>query len=333
MYFVYFSFSSLSLSYCTLIDNTCILKASAERAPTQLPSFSRKIAGSDQTRPSPGPSAAGGGSIYARQMADLQSKLQAAEELVAARPAEAIPALKDVVVGPHPNDAESLKVKEKALDVLASALLTQHDAGGLRALLTDLRPLFAAIPKAKTAKIVRTVIDSIAKVPESTKLLVSAPPSPRVDPCLPPTPPAPLTSSAPLWAPRRAAGGVQRAIRVGHLREAHLPAAAHRPAPGGALPGHPRLPGRAGADRHAAHRGEAAGRQAAAGGDPPAGEQDAQRAAQPAQVAGRADRGAHRRQRHLHPALAPGRHRHPVGHAARRGEGLQDRLLLLLRGL
>ena len=50
--------------------------------------------------------------------------------------------------------------------------MKQADAPGLRALLTDLRPLFAAVPKAKTAKIVRTVIDSIAKVPNSTQLQV-----------------------------------------------------------------------------------------------------------------------------------------------------------------
>ena len=39
-------------------------------------------------------------------------------------------------------------------------------------LLTELRPLFAVIPKAKTAKIVRTIIETIAKVPNSAQLQV-----------------------------------------------------------------------------------------------------------------------------------------------------------------
>jgi len=42
----------------------------------------------------------------------------------------------------------------------------------LRTLLTELRSLFALIPKAKTAKIVRTVVDTIAKVPNSTAVQV-----------------------------------------------------------------------------------------------------------------------------------------------------------------
>ena len=37
-------------------------------------------------------------------------------------------------------------------------------------MLTELRTFFASIPKAKTAKLVRAVIDSIAKVPNTTEL-------------------------------------------------------------------------------------------------------------------------------------------------------------------
>jgi 26S proteasome regulatory subunit N6 len=42
----------------------------------------------------------------------------------------------------------------------------------LRGLLTELRPLFGAIPKAKTAKLVRGLIEAISKVPDSTQLQV-----------------------------------------------------------------------------------------------------------------------------------------------------------------
>ena len=107
--------------------------------------------------------------------ADLLQRVQAAEAAAAADPAAAAAQLKEVVAGSSsPNDADSLKVKEAALATLTALLVRLGDAAALRALLTDLRPLFAAIPKAKTAKIVRTVIDSIAKVPNSTQLLVSA---------------------------------------------------------------------------------------------------------------------------------------------------------------
>ena len=107
-------------------------------------------------------------------MADaLARQVQEAEEAAASNPAAAVAGLREAVTGPHPNDAESLKVKEAALQKLTDLLVKQQDAAALRSLLADLRPLFAAIPKAKTAKIVRTVIDSIAKVPNSTQLLVS----------------------------------------------------------------------------------------------------------------------------------------------------------------
>lgn len=71
-------------------------------------------------------------------------------------------------------DAESVKAKEAAIGRLTELLVKQQDAAGLAALLTELRPLFNAIPKAKTAKLVRTVIDSIARVPGSTQLQVRA---------------------------------------------------------------------------------------------------------------------------------------------------------------
>ena len=101
--------------------------------------------------------------------AALQAKLQEAE---AAPPAQAVSLLREVVTDAGANDAEALKVKEAALGRLADALVKAGDAAALRSLLYDLRGLFAVIPKAKTAKIVRTIIDSIAKVPGSTQLLV-----------------------------------------------------------------------------------------------------------------------------------------------------------------
>ncbi|EFN51744.1 hypothetical protein CHLNCDRAFT_56351 [Chlorella variabilis] len=102
----------------------------------------------------------------------LAAKVQAAEEAAATSSGAAVESLREVVVGPHPNDAECLKVKEAALQKLTDLLVKQGSAPALRNLLTQLRPLFAAIPKAKTAKIVRTIVDSIAKVPNSNELLL-----------------------------------------------------------------------------------------------------------------------------------------------------------------
>lgn len=102
----------------------------------------------------------------------LKQKLQAATEAIDTQPSNAVAQLRDILLGSYPNDAESLKVKENALDLLASTLVKQQDTSGLRALLTDLRPWFSVIPKAKTAKTVRTIIESIGKIPNSTQILV-----------------------------------------------------------------------------------------------------------------------------------------------------------------
>ena len=104
--------------------------------------------------------------------ATLQDRFVATAEVQDARPGEAITELRDIVLGEHPNDAESIKVKEQAIQRLADIHVKQKDAQALRQLLSDLRPVFSVIPKAKTAKIVRTIIETIAKVPDSTALQV-----------------------------------------------------------------------------------------------------------------------------------------------------------------
>ena len=102
----------------------------------------------------------------------LQQKLQAASDLIETQPANAVAQFREILLGSYPNDAENLKVKESALEMLSATLVKQGDMTGLRTLLTDLRPWFNVIPKAKTAKIVRTIIESIGKVPNSTQILV-----------------------------------------------------------------------------------------------------------------------------------------------------------------
>jgi len=48
----------------------------------------------------------------------------------------------------------------------------QKDAAAIDALLKELRPLFGDISKAKAAKLVRTLIDTVAQVPNSLDLQV-----------------------------------------------------------------------------------------------------------------------------------------------------------------
>jgi 26S proteasome regulatory subunit N6 len=98
----------------------------------------------------------------------LASQLDAIDDASPAAAEE----LRELLTGSGPNDADSVKVKEAALTRLCNLLVKTEDAEALSALLVDLRPLFTSIPKAKTAKIVRTVIDAIARVPGSTQRLV-----------------------------------------------------------------------------------------------------------------------------------------------------------------
>lgn len=100
-----------------------------------------------------------------------QAALDAATKLEDLPAREA--ALRSVVFAEGGADAETVKNKEAAVTALSDALTQQGKAAALAQLLQDLRGFFAVVPKAKTAKIVRTVIDQIAKVPDSTELQVS----------------------------------------------------------------------------------------------------------------------------------------------------------------
>mmetsp|Transcript_10959 Transcript_10959/g.33617 ORF Transcript_10959/g.33617 Transcript_10959/m.33617 type:complete len:427 (-) Transcript_10959:1225-2505(-) len=65
------------------------------------------------------------------------------------------------------------KIQEQAINGLISLLVKQEKAESLCDLSKNLRPFFTKIPKAKTAKIVRTLIDSVAKIPNTSDLQVA----------------------------------------------------------------------------------------------------------------------------------------------------------------
>ncbi|AES73829.1 26S proteasome non-ATPase regulatory subunit-like protein [Medicago truncatula] len=68
---------------------------------------------------------------------------------------------------------EALRMKEQAITNLTDLLRQENRGEDLRSLLTSLRPFFSLIPKAKTAKIVRGIIDSVAKIPGTSDLQIS----------------------------------------------------------------------------------------------------------------------------------------------------------------
>lgn len=87
-------------------------------------------------------------------------------------PSKAISMLRDILYHPS-STSEVLRIKEQAITSLADLLSQEKRAAELRSLLTDLRPYFNLIPKAKTAKIVRGIIDAVAKIPGTSDLQIS----------------------------------------------------------------------------------------------------------------------------------------------------------------
>jgi len=65
---------------------------------------------------------------------------------------------------------EVLKAKETAIYELGALYARRHEGDKVAQLIASLRPFFATIPKARTAKVVRTLIDQVAKIPDSMAL-------------------------------------------------------------------------------------------------------------------------------------------------------------------
>lgn len=90
----------------------------------------------------------------------------------ASNPSDAISMLYRVLDDPS-SSSEALRVKEVAITELSDLLRQENRAQDLCNLLTQLRPFFSLIPKAKTAKIVRGIIDAVAKIPGTSELQIA----------------------------------------------------------------------------------------------------------------------------------------------------------------
>uniref|UniRef100_A0A2P2LV22 Uncharacterized protein MANES_01G032500 n=1 Tax=Rhizophora mucronata TaxID=61149 RepID=A0A2P2LV22_RHIMU len=94
------------------------------------------------------------------------------QALEAKDPSAAVSILYCMLENPS-SSPEALRIKEQAITNLSDLLRQENRAEDLRGLLTQLRPFFALIPKAKTAKIVRGIIDSVAKIPGTSDLQIA----------------------------------------------------------------------------------------------------------------------------------------------------------------
>lgn len=103
----------------------------------------------------------------------LDEQLNDAKALIDSDPKKAEQQLRKLVFEVAGTDVETTRVKEQAISALSDAYVKLQDAKSLADLLSQLREFFGAIPKAKTAKIVRGIIDQIAKIPDSTQLQVT----------------------------------------------------------------------------------------------------------------------------------------------------------------
>ncbi|GLT59588.1 hypothetical protein SLA2020_324000 [Shorea laevis] len=95
-----------------------------------------------------------------------------AQALEAKNTNEAISILYRVLDNPS-SSPEALRIKEQAITNLSDLLRQENRAEDLRTLLTQLRPFFSLIPKAKTAKIVKGIVDCVAKIPGTSDLQIA----------------------------------------------------------------------------------------------------------------------------------------------------------------
>lgn len=94
----------------------------------------------------------------------FEALLEKAKDMETTSPDNALQAYKDIIFNKQDIEDPTAKSREQAIYSLGEFMVTQKKAQDLCNLATDLRPVFIDLPKAKTAKIVRVLIDLLAKI-------------------------------------------------------------------------------------------------------------------------------------------------------------------------
>jgi len=96
--------------------------------------------------------------------------LEKARDLETTNPGNAVQAYKDIIFKKSDIDDPTARGREKAIYALGDFFVKKKMAKELTDLSNDLRPMFADLPKAKTAKIVRALVDLLSKIDGSLSL-------------------------------------------------------------------------------------------------------------------------------------------------------------------
>lgn len=105
-------------------------------------------------------------------LAEFNADFDHAQEIAAVAPADAVELYRKIIFNDVPGE-DSVKLKERSIIHLGKLHAKQNDGTAIDALLKELRPLFATISKAKAAKLVRTLIDSVSSIKDSVDLQVT----------------------------------------------------------------------------------------------------------------------------------------------------------------
>lgn len=103
----------------------------------------------------------------------LQDALESADEVAAVSPESAVEAYLSIVNSVEYTDDIALKIKEQALYQLTKLHVEARNFDAVIELLRETNGLFATISKAKTAKIVRTIIEIVSAVPDAVEVQIN----------------------------------------------------------------------------------------------------------------------------------------------------------------
>lgn len=101
-------------------------------------------------------------------VADAEERMKEASDISESEPSRCIDITRELLSDEKlRRTAEGAKIVEQAVYLLGKTYAAQQDTERLVQLMTDVRPFFTCIPKARTAKVVRTLMDLVAKTPDS----------------------------------------------------------------------------------------------------------------------------------------------------------------------